>query len=266
MDDGSRWSSPDVSGGIAQARRRQPLYPKVIAGDDGGPHGEDARALAEWLAAMDGGSWRSVNVGDGSAAEELARLARVGEADLIVLGATHRARIGSTAPRSVAEHLLRLAGCPLLIAPSGYAKEDHSEDWFRVVAVGWDRTPEAQAALAEASSVADRFSGAMRVIGVAPPPAQPHDGVHVAPSPSLGTFQSSLHDAVRELPSELRALPVMERGDPASRLIEQAHMGVDLLVVGSRRHGSLARLLLGAVSSRVVREAPCPVLVAGIHP
>jgi nucleotide-binding universal stress UspA family protein len=38
-------------------------------------------------------------------------------------------------------------------------------------------------------------------------------------------------------------------------------MGVDLLVLGSRGFGPVMRLLIGSVSSRVIREAPCPVLV-----
>ncbi|MBN9622101.1 MAG: universal stress protein, partial [Actinobacteria bacterium] len=35
----------------------------------------------------------------------------------------------------------------------------------------------------------------------------------------------------------------------------------DLLMVGSRSYGPLARTLLGSVSSALIHEAPCPVLV-----
>jgi nucleotide-binding universal stress UspA family protein len=74
-------------------------------------------------------------------------------------------------------------------------------------------------------------------------------------------FQTRLHEAVSELPSELRALPVLERGDPVKKLIEAAEVGVDLLVLGSRGFGPVLRLLIGSVSSRVIRGAPCPVMV-----
>jgi nucleotide-binding universal stress UspA family protein len=66
---------------------------------------------------------------------------------------------------------------------------------------------------------------------------------------------------VAALEPELRALPVIERGDPVEKLLEDAEMGVDLLVLGSRGFGPVMRLLIGSVSSRVIRRAPCPVLV-----
>ncbi|MBK6516921.1 MAG: universal stress protein [Polyangiaceae bacterium] len=40
-----------------------------------------------------------------------------------------------------------------------------------------------------------------------------------------------------------------------------AHLGVDLLVVGSHNRHGLKRALLGSVSEKVVRSAGCPVLV-----
>jgi nucleotide-binding universal stress UspA family protein len=50
-------------------------------------------------------------------------------------------------------------------------------------------------------------------------------------------------------------------GDPSERLVEAAEqLGADLLVVG-RRSRTPARSFLGSVSSRVVRHAPCDVLV-----
>jgi nucleotide-binding universal stress UspA family protein len=50
-------------------------------------------------------------------------------------------------------------------------------------------------------------------------------------------------------------------GEPAEQLVETAaNLGADLVVVGRRNRGPL-RALLGSVSSRVVRRAPCDVLV-----
>ena len=49
-------------------------------------------------------------------------------------------------------------------------------------------------------------------------------------------------------------------GPPADELLAFADE-VDLLVVGSRRHGPLRRLLLGSTSAYLARTAPCPLLV-----
>ena len=53
---------------------------------------------------------------------------------------------------------------------------------------------------------------------------------------------------------------VVTEGHP-SRVLVQASVGADLLVVGSRGHGGFTALLLGSVGEHVVAHAACPVLV-----
>ncbi|MGH2513958.1 MAG: universal stress protein [Candidatus Limnocylindrales bacterium] len=53
------------------------------------------------------------------------------------------------------------------------------------------------------------------------------------------------------------------RGRPASVIVDEARsFEADVVIVGSRGHGSIAALLLGSVSAEIVDQAPCPVLVA----
>ena len=239
-----------------------PIYPQVVVGYLENERGEDARALAERIVERDGGELKVIHVEKGSPAETLQALAERGEADLIVLGSTHHAHFGSVSPGSVAEHLLHGARCRLVIAPKGYAEGDHSQDRLRVAAVGFDGMAESFAALDEAARLAAKFGGSLRVIGVATPvPAMGAAAAAQAGAEAGPDFQTQLNTAVADLPSELRALPVFERGDPVEKLLEAAEMGVDLLVLGSRGFGPVMRLLIGSVSSRVIREAPCPVLV-----
>ncbi len=47
---------------------------------------------------------------------------------------------------------------------------------------------------------------------------------------------------------------------PGAALLDAASEA-DLLVVGSRGHGSIAGMLLGSVSTHVVHHSPCPVLI-----
>jgi nucleotide-binding universal stress UspA family protein len=239
-----------------------PIYPQVVVGYLENERGDDARVLAERIVERDGGELKIVHVEKGSPADTLQALAERGEADLIVLGSTHHAHLGSVAPGSVAEHLTHGARCRLVIAPKGYAQADHSQDRLRVAAVGFDGMAESFAALDEAAKLASKFGGSLRVIGVATPvPAMGAAAAARAGAEAGPDFQTQLNQAVAELPAELRALPVFERGDPVEKLLEAAEMGVDLLVLGSRGFGPVMRLLIGSVSSRVIREAPCPVLV-----
>lgn len=89
--------------------------------------------------------------------------------------------------------------------------------------------------------------------------AAPYDGE------SLGTvMQKVLDETVAEV-SDTMERPVhvatqVVQGHPAQVLTETAR-GAQLLVVGSRGHGTFAGLVLGSVSQHCVHQAPCPVVV-----
>jgi nucleotide-binding universal stress UspA family protein len=56
---------------------------------------------------------------------------------------------------------------------------------------------------------------------------------------------------------------VVLRGDAGAAVCEFAEeQGVGAIIIGSRGHGGLKRAILGSVSDHVVRNAPCPVIVA----
>jgi nucleotide-binding universal stress UspA family protein len=63
-----------------------------------------------------------------------------------------------------------------------------------------------------------------------------------------------------ELASALSAEPRVFNGDAGRALVEHSE-SLDLLVLGSRGYGPLRSVLLGSVSSYVMRHAGCPVLV-----
>ena len=237
------------------------LYPNIVVGCEPNDRGEDAVRLGELLVEATGGALRRLHVEEGSPAEELGELAERGEADLIVLGSTHRASLGRVTPGSVAERLLAGARCRLAIAPRGYASDDSVRETLRVVAVGYDATPGAQAALEEANELSRRANASMRVIAVSAP-APPTLGPVAAGAPVVsGDLEAALHDATAALGSERRALPVHAKGDPARELLEKAEESVDLLLLGSRGFGPVLRLMLGSVAGYVIRAAPCPVMV-----
>jgi nucleotide-binding universal stress UspA family protein len=55
-------------------------------------------------------------------------------------------------------------------------------------------------------------------------------------------------------------------GDPAEEIIRLANIySVELIVIGSRGLTGLDRIVRGSVSSQVVEDAPCSILVVKTH-
>jgi nucleotide-binding universal stress UspA family protein len=87
-----------------------------------------------------------------------------------------------------------------------------------------------------------------------------------------GDIETALRDhagqtvdrAVRHLSREgLTVEGVMPAGRPATAIVREAgSFGADLIIVGSRGHGTIETMLLGSVSAEVVDHAHVPVLVA----
>ena len=69
------------------------------------------------------------------------------------------------------------------------------------------------------------------------------------------------------LPEAVDAEATLITGKPAEALLDVTAEPGTMLVVGSRGYGPLRRVLLGSVSTRLVRSAPCPLIVTprGMH-
>jgi universal stress protein A len=68
------------------------------------------------------------------------------------------------------------------------------------------------------------------------------------------------------LPGELVNSPLVRQGRPHREITEAARtLKVDLIVISTHGYTGVNRALLGSVTERVVREAPCPVLVVRQH-
>ncbi len=203
--------------------------------------------------------------GDDPPAEALQSLAEAEGADAIVLGSTHQGPLGRIYPGSVAERLLHGAPCAVAVAPRGFASQP--EDELRVLCAAFDGSPESWAALEVAAGLAEAAEATLRVVAVHEPftpgaaAVAPMGTYDVGAVTQREAMQERLDEAVAELPGALRAKGLLLKGQAAEELLAETELGVDLLVMGSRGRGPLGRVLLGGVSARVVRSAPCPVLV-----
>jgi nucleotide-binding universal stress UspA family protein len=164
-------------------------------------------------------------VGPGpSPAEGLYRLADEIQPDVVVVGSSHRGRVGQVLAGNVALRLLNGLDRPLAVAPAGYA--DHSPS-LRRIGVGVDGSPESRAALREAGDLAVDARARLRLIGASPEYGE------IAPYPWAFNWMGVLDE---EIVGRLQ------------KDLEAAAEGLPAAVESS-------------VSSELVRSAPCPVLV-----
>jgi nucleotide-binding universal stress UspA family protein len=197
--------------------------------------------------------------GGGSPAGVINDLAEREAVDTIVVGSPHRGPVGRTLIGSVADGLLHGAPCEVLTAPRGYAAEEHGP--FRTIAVAYDDTEEAKAALKRAEVVALACRATIIVFTVAAPVAVVPGAAGYTPAfpPEAGPIVTR---AVKSVDERLAATGRVLSGQPGPALAEACEeVAADLLVAGSRGYRLLARVFLGSVSTQLMHKAPCPVLV-----
>jgi nucleotide-binding universal stress UspA family protein len=197
--------------------------------------------------------------GGGSPAGVINDLAEREQVDTIVVGSPHRGMVGRTLIGSVADGLLHGAPCEVMTAPRGFAAEEHGP--FRTIAVAYDDTEEAKAALARAEALALACRATIVVYTVAAPPTVVPGATGYTPAipPEAPPIVTR---AVKGVDERLAATGRALAGTPGPTIAEACEeAGADLLVAGSRGYGPVMRVLIGSVSTQLVHKAPCPVLV-----
>jgi len=194
-----------------------------------------------------------------SPAGALSGLAEELDPMMIVIGSTHRGRIGRVLPGSLGDRLLGGGPAPVAIAPRGYAENAHR---IERIGVGCDGREESAAALAFAAGIATALGADLRLIAVLPPPSSTLEAI-VAPLGYEDALRERLENALAEGEAACPGIDTetsLLSGDPADTLAAESG-GLDLIVVGSRGYGPIRRALLGNVNSSLTREAACPVIV-----
>jgi nucleotide-binding universal stress UspA family protein len=171
--------------------------------------------------------------------------------------------VAAESPGAPASASSRAPPPPVAVAPAAYADALGS---LRTLGCGFDGSPESERALYWAAALARRASPRLRVVAVHEP--VPLVSVSVTAGPPTGTanqvLRRQLHEqldaAVSALEPGVEASAELSDGSPAHALRERSGE-LDLLVLGSRGYGPLRAVLLGSVSSGLVRSAESPVVV-----
>ena len=254
------------SGGAVIAVCVYPYEPVLSkgGGSDNEYHDALRREAVGILEEAEGATERRT-VPSGSPSRALQELAENENADLAVVGSTHRGAVGKVLIGSVGERLLHGAHCPVAVAPKGFA--DAKDPSLRRLAVGFDGSPEAKRALELATRLAGEVSGSIHLYWTVEPPGATSPvfaGDYGWPAYSEKVYNAAhdqLDEAVANLPAELEPQGDVLSGKAAPTLAAEVVDEADLLVVGSRGYGSVRGVILGRVSAELARSAPCPLLV-----
>jgi nucleotide-binding universal stress UspA family protein len=146
---------------------------------------------------------------------------------------------------------------------------------FSKILVAFDQSTHARAALKEAVDIARTQNATLTIltgystflawpgVGLGALSQSVYDEV-VAASRAAG--QAVLDDAVKELPSEMKAATRLVDSSPAEAILDECNEGgYDLVALGSRGLGDVGSLFLGSVSHRVLHSSRIPVLIVTAH-
>jgi nucleotide-binding universal stress UspA family protein len=183
--------------------------------------------------------------------------------DLVVMGKHGRTGLQRFVLGSVAEKVVRHASCPVLTIPP-----DSDPRPFASILVPIDFSDSSRNAMESAACLVERDGQGITLLHVIELPVNYHG------EPKIEGLMEMLDKRGTELldqwAAELRTkvdVTVTARsriGRPASEVLAvlEELPEFDLVVTGSQGRTGLSRALLGSVAEKIVRHAPCPVLVA----
>ncbi len=206
-------------------------------------------------------------IADGFADTAIVDAAAELDADLIVMGSHGRSGIRRMLLGSVAERVVRLAPCSVLVA----RRDGDLPGGYRRLLVPTDFSPTAEQALAMALSLAAPGAIVDVLHCWSLPPGSPDpgtadwQGIYRAASERIGMVAGAELDRLidRPAPAGVTLQRHLLEDTPAHGIQRwlESHP-YDLVVTGSHGRRGVRRFLLGSVAEATVRHAPCSVLVA----
>ena len=227
------------------------------------PGGGDERA--RWLRTRPevGDVNAEVTVREGDPAEVITAAAR-SEQDTVVCMATRgRGPWREALLGSVSGEVLRKAGRPVLLVGPRAAPPPVDATLGRVVAT-LDGSAMSEVALPVASSWAHRFDADIRLLAVVYPLVDPAARVVTALPPEAKAVYTKVGERSRELQEGGLDADwwVVAHEDPGATIADHVRLAPSwLLVMATHGHTGLARVLVGSVTTEVVRRHTGPVLV-----
>jgi nucleotide-binding universal stress UspA family protein len=189
--------------------------------------------------------------------ERIVDLAEAGSRDLIIMGAKGHSLIERILMGSVTQRVIGYSPKDVLVVPAGA-----SLGWEKIL-VATDGSASSRTAAARALELAETYGSQLLVISVQDFPAGIRGVAPKARSELLKICETQVAEMVKLAEARhLKSQGFVPEGVAYQAITDLAReYGVNLIVMGSRGHTALPRLLMGRVTERVIGHAPCPVLV-----
>jgi nucleotide-binding universal stress UspA family protein len=137
---------------------------------------------------------------------------------------------------------------------------------YRKILLAFDGSPDGREALVQAESLASACGAAVHLLAIIDPSESMLivEAISFVPENQRFVIQTVLDEGVKRLRrAGCMATSELKYGKPAERIILSAReIDADLIVVGHRDQGTLARWLNGSVGESILHEPPCSLLVA----
>jgi len=188
--------------------------------------------------------------------------------DLIVMGTYGRRGVQRVVYGSVAEDVLRMAPCPVLIARAG--EENPSVDTVKRIVVPIDFSEFCKGALRYAQALAHLYDVPLRALHVVDNPRTPEvyevQAAQTASREAQARAERALEAWVDDLDDSVEATSTVHRGEPDETIVDVASKPSDLIVMATRGLSGLRRTMIGSVTEEVIRRANGPVIAARRFP
>jgi nucleotide-binding universal stress UspA family protein len=212
--------------------------------------------------------WRVVVAPAGEIDEEIMRRAQLERVDLIVMRSRRRphraALLGSTA-----ESVSRSAPCPVLVMHNDERElvSDALKVDLKRVLVAYDFSDYSELALRYGLSIAQEHQAELHLLHVLPPRSVSEPEIAWYPMKGESAYHTAARRLQRVVPADVHlwcsVTTAVSEGNPYREILSYAEKNeIDLISVGAHGAGFGMRALFGSNVDRVLRQAPCPVLVA----
>jgi len=196
----------------------------------------------------------------GSPFDQIIELADLHDVNVIIVGSGENGKESQFRLGLTAEKLIRKANKPVWVVKAGAAAK------FNTILCPVDFSDPAGRALTNAIRLARTFQAHLEVLTV----IQSLASVHVthaeladqAQAKYVAGQQQHFDDFLAQFDfHNVRWNKTVRRGLPHEEILKLAReSGADLLVMGSTGRTGVARILMGSVAEKVIRELPCPVI------